>query len=298
MKSNLFVVGAMKGGTTWVVNQLGIMDEVFVPYLKEPHYFSQLKSYRKHIRHISDYQNYLNLYKSSIDEKYLVDGSVSYLTTPNVANKIFKHNPDSKIIILLRDPVQRAFSHYLMMLREGNTVDQDFIKELENDYHNELNNILESKRYIKNGLYYSGVREYLDLFGSENVLIEYYPEVLERPMQVLKRICSFLQLEFEEAQYSCNKVNQYARPRNVLTKKILGSDYLRLFLQFFIPIALRKTIKNKFLIMEDTKPVLQRDDYECLYMKYFFKDVQLLEKRLGCKFPLQKPKVNNILINT
>ena len=105
---------------------------------------------------ISKVNDYLNLFKNSTDEKYLMDSSVSYFTDEEAPKKIFKFNSKSKIIIMFRDPVKRALSHHSMDFRMGLA-------------NNSLSKYLLDSRlkkfyvqYVHNSMYYKYSKNYID----------------------------------------------------------------------------------------------------------------------------------------
>lgn len=139
-KANLFVVGAMKAGTTSFTNLLSKHEQIYCPPVKEPHFFVEalprslyessrffnLNSYLEndfpkplHITKIETLAQYRQLFTLAAAEAYRVDASTAYLHAEESAQRIHAYNPEAKIIILLRDPLQRAFSHYKMDLEKG-----------------------------------------------------------------------------------------------------------------------------------------------------------------------------------
>ena len=135
-KANLFIVGAMKAGTTSFMEALAQHPDIYVSPVKEPHYFVNelpkllyepsrffnLEAYFKndfpkplHIANLKNKEHYEQLFSLSNQEKYLAEGSTMYLHAPESAQKIQQYNPEAKIIILTREPVSRAYSHYKML---------------------------------------------------------------------------------------------------------------------------------------------------------------------------------------
>ena len=123
-KPNLFIVGAPKSGTSLIWSLLKDHNDIFFSKNpeKEINFFSydELKSdsYYKSFK-INSLERYLNCFKNANNQKYIVDGSVSYFAYPSVPNKIYKFNQDAKIVIIIRDPIERAASHYQMDVRMG-----------------------------------------------------------------------------------------------------------------------------------------------------------------------------------
>jgi len=138
---NFFIVGAAKSGTTSLYHHLCQHLDVFMSPVKEPHYFSRdvgvrsfkaddTKSIFANLRgyidfilksrfYILNFEKYKRLFSNVKNEKAIGEASVSYLVSKVAAEEIYKFNPDAKIIIILRNPVKRAFSHWLMDLRIG-----------------------------------------------------------------------------------------------------------------------------------------------------------------------------------
>ena len=129
MKKKLLIVcGAPKSGTTSLYNELNKLDSFSCSKVKEPQfwcsdldlnlYSNKIKKFldSNHIQKTTDYNDYLNLFKNK--NKILVDCSNSYLFSKNAflnASKIF----NIEVIIIVRHPVQRAISHFKMLMRLG-----------------------------------------------------------------------------------------------------------------------------------------------------------------------------------
>ena len=156
---NFFIVGAAKSGSTALQEMLSKHPNIYMSPVKEPHYFSNdikkndfttlNKKFRKqrikfdsdgsvvprHQLYIDNEEDYLRLFKDSCENhKSLGEASVSYLYSKNAAKNIYQFNSNSKIIIILRNPIDRAFSHFLMDLRLGNTKFTNFIDAMKSDF--------------------------------------------------------------------------------------------------------------------------------------------------------------------
>src|SRR3954469_19217742 len=111
---NLFIVGAAKAGTTSLWTALGELPEVFMSPLKEPHFFSGVtprREWASHFPTVTTEAEYHQLFKGAGDARYLGDASTSYLWAGSrAAEAIRRHNPEARIIAMLRDPVDRAYS--------------------------------------------------------------------------------------------------------------------------------------------------------------------------------------------
>jgi hypothetical protein len=117
-KVNLFIVGAAKAGTT----------SLWSHFSKHPDVFTTSDELHKEPAFLSDYgvhmgsKKYHALFSGSEYEKYICDASTSYLTSSESARRIYEYNPESKVICLLRNPIDRAYSliiGWLVMVMNG-----------------------------------------------------------------------------------------------------------------------------------------------------------------------------------
>ena len=123
MKVGVFIVGAPKAGTTSLYHYMDNHPEVKMSSKKEPDYFSDRELFNQGLYYggnrIDTLEKYKKLFLNMKEEKIMCEASVSYLYYPNVANRIKDYNPDAKIVIMLRNPVDRAYSHYTMIVKHG-----------------------------------------------------------------------------------------------------------------------------------------------------------------------------------
>lgn len=271
MLVNLFIVGAVKGGTTWLYDVLKSSDDVFCAELKEPQFFNPSYVPRKHNVAISSIESYQSRIAKVDKEKVIVDGSATYLTTPETPSRIKEYNPNAKIIIMLRDPVRRAFSHYLMDLREGVTK-SSFIKS----------DGTIDKKYINFSKYAQGIEKYLEYFGYSNVLFISSNE-MKSPEMLIRKVCTFLDIrEFEHLDVSAPR-NPAAIPRNRLYQKILANESLRALAGRLMSSKLRGEIKQ-LLVSSRNLPSLREHEYLEIYNKYFQHDKAIINKLTGKEF--------------
>ncbi len=212
MEPNLFIVGAPKAGSTFLYEKIKQHPALFYTQTKELNYFSQqeleAESYYRDFR-IKDKEKYLDLYKKvSREQKYAIDASVSYFAYPKVPQRIHEFNPEAKIIIMLRNPVKRAFSHYLMDRRMG-YANQPFLEYLKNKNEYKAHYV----QYIGNSNYAKNVQGYIDVFGVENVLVL----KLERIKEKIPKVFDFLGIP-PMAVNTEERINQNKEPKNGIAR--------------------------------------------------------------------------------
>ena len=265
-KPNLFIVGAAKAGTTSLHKYLDQHPDIYMAPIKEPHHFSSdinfeefnenykqqvrfdLKRYltqkrltNKHIAFIEDKEKYLELFREANNEKYFGEGSNGYLYSKVAAKEICDFNPHARIIILLRNPVDRAFSHWLMDFRNTDNDIGNFVEALEADYKGKYKGWGVSHLYVELGRYSNQVKRYLDNFPKEQIKIFLYEDFRKNNLHVLNDIFRFLGVE----------------EKNKLEKIIYISDYIEPYREFKELDIVRKEVNknlNKAIIiaMENT----------------------------------------------
>jgi len=195
VKPNFLIIGAAKAGTTSFYQWLRQHPEVFMPAIKEPSFF--VYGYG-----ISDFEKYLSFFETASSMRAIGEASTAYLVAPEAPQLIYKMAHDIKIIVLLRNPVHRAVSLYAWMVREGyewlNTFERALAEE-ERRFHDpsfRWNNpeYFWDYMYFRSGLYYEQVKRYIDTFGEESVKIYLFEELVNRPTEVYRDVCYFLDI--------------------------------------------------------------------------------------------------------
>ncbi|MCU7873928.1 MAG: sulfotransferase domain-containing protein [Candidatus Thiodiazotropha sp. (ex Lucinoma borealis)] len=277
-KVNLFIVGTVKGGTTWLYDVLSTSNNVFAPDLKEPHYFCENRVSRGYVKGLVDLKEYHQRIKGSEGFKYIVDGSATYMSEPDIPRKIYSYNNNTKIIIMLRHPVRRAFSHYQMDLREGYKL-SDFVSTLEKDVNQD--GLRNGRMYIGLGLYHDIVNKYFEIFGKDHVHIITYGDLVSDKFKVLKCISDFLSIEPDFSEAAINeKKNVAALPRNQAASFVLSNDYMRDSIRKVVPMNVRSWLKNKVLTKKSDL-TLNAEECSEVYFKYFKDDSEKLFKLLN-----------------
>jgi sulfotransferase family protein len=255
---NFFIVGAAKSGTTSAYAYLQQHPQVFFPRVKEPHYFSQVKPTREHrfsVEAITNRSAYLRLFKGAHGSAIVGDASPSYLWDPHAAGRISCSVPDARILILLRDPVERAYSHYLMDFREG-MQHQPFYKALQRDIAREHKGWGISYLYYELGLYAGQVRRYLELFRPERVRIMLFDELRHEPKRAMRKLAAFLGIDPDplEGVDTSRVHNRYAEPRADWMRRLAGAKFARMVGQTAVPRPIGRFIFEHLFLRPSRKP--------------------------------------------
>lgn len=249
MKVNTFIVGAPKAGTTSLYFYLQQHPDVCMSEIKEPNYFTAqdvVKLYYN-VSPVSSEDWYHSIFAEPT-RRVVGEGSVSYLFYPEVAQKIYEYNPEARILIILRNPVQRAFSHYLMDCRLG-LCDISFEKIVENP----LKYPHFYQQFISLGKYHQQIKRYIDVFGQNQVKVMFYDDLKADSSQFVDQVFSFLSLTSVDINMVVK--NKFKQPSNTIIVKLYQFKWLRTFLNIFFPKKLLFMIKS-VLFKESKKPTL------------------------------------------
>jgi len=280
MKVDFFIVGAPKAGTTSLYHYLNEHPQVEMSSQKEPDYFSDKAIHEQKMYYAKNRVNTLDKYEALFLQKESMvygEGSVSYLFYDNVAEDIKKYNPNAKIIIMLRNPIERAFSHYLMDYRLG--LISDNFENIIAKKSKHKNAHLFYQQYIEVSKYANQIQRYLDFFEKENILFIDYKDFKKNVSKTVDQVYNFLNISADFSADTNTKYNAFTIPRNKVIRFIYSFVFFRRILTFLFPIYLVKNIRF-FLFKSDKKPELLKET-RSLLRKIFHDDIKKLEKVLG-----------------
>ena len=216
---NFFIVGAPKAGTTSLYHYLDQHPAIYMSPVKEPNHFASeirlegfAEAQQERVRHGMeetraylggvmrekrfgavglDWNDYLKLFRNADGEKALGEASVCYLWSQSAARNIFARVPEAKIVMILRDPAERAFSQYMQWTSKGGMRDT-FLEACEKSIANAGGKFRPMSPFLEMGLYANQVRRYLDLFPRENIHIAFYEDYERNPKGILADLLRFL----------------------------------------------------------------------------------------------------------
>lgn len=303
---NFLVIGAAKCGTTSLYHYLKSHPEVYMSPIKEPNYFStdinpenfsrQYKDIEKRKRlNLDEYvkgdmkrevwgyfvrerHHYTGLFKKVNQEKAIGEISNSYLFSTEAAKNIRNTLPDVKLIAILRNPVDRMYSHYLANLRDGKTY-KPFRQEVEEDFNKHPKGWYINHGYVEMGLYYHQVKRFLDVFPREQIRIYLYDDLKNDPESLLKEVCLFLGIDAGFRFNTSQKFNTARVPKNEKLLYWLSASGIKKNMFRLLPQSFKGEIKNLFFKKEKAKPMT---DYEKNWAAGFYKDeIAGLQNLLG-----------------
>jgi hypothetical protein len=250
---NVFILGAAKAGTTTLFEQLRQLPAVYFPFSKEPLFFSQDGMYDNGLSWYAD-----TFYKEAKGYAARGDASPHYLYwSEKVAPRLAQAYPEPpKMIVLLRDPVARAYSWYWNMVREGNETlpfEEALVCEAERLQTNWT--ALEKQGsmkygYVQGSRYATQLKPFLDAFSRENFHFVLYDDLKDDLQTILQGVLQFLGLDDEQRRFEQVQSNPAAMPRSMnLQRWLRRQSTWREWLKPIIPIKARYQMKEKLLQM-------------------------------------------------
>lgn len=223
-------------------------------------------------------EEYLSLFENA-ESKKAIGEYAGYIDRPNSAELIKKTIPNAKIIFCLRNPIERAFSHYLGALRSH---DEEF--SFEDSFEKFMNPIDEKSdfynHYIRPGLYFENVRIFMDIFGKENIKIVIFEEFVSDTKSVFQEILDFLEIKTTIPSNVGETYNAYAEPLGNIGTALVKNKTINRFTKKILPASSRVKLLRILTNKRGKKPEMQKKHKKILE-KVYMDDSKKLEKLLG-----------------
>jgi hypothetical protein len=291
VKTEYFVVGAAKAGTTSIYNALKEHEKFSLPNEKEPNTFntgcSNVPGKGPGDLHATTVLRRKKECDNNFNEPInasRVDFSVSYLYDEKAPENIFEHNPGAKILIILRNPIQRAFSHYLHMIRDCRET-LSFEGGLKAENKRVREGFEFSWHYKSMGLYNEQVQRYVSSFG-ENVVVLKFEDFFSNKENVEKILAGFFDLEEGTFKLSRERYNATGTVKNPLLAKIVNRpSAIRNLIKKLIPRETGRYLMSKLrnANLDAKKPAITPEVHNML-IEFYRKDVDLLNNTLELDF--------------
>jgi hypothetical protein len=282
---NFFIVGASRSGTTSLANYLGQHPDIYLSPVKEPSHF--IKDYPVAVH---NYDEYLSLFKDAGNARAIGEASTAYLFDPDAAHAIHERFQDSKIIIILRNPIDMAVSLWRYLVLNGNETKsfEDAITPKEREYRKteEFKKSCASwiwcpaYLYIERALYFNQVERYIKVFGRDHVKIYIFENFAQSPVKICQDIFTFLGVDNNYVPI-VKILNESGELRFPMIKKL--TDRLYTVLEPLLPLGLIiKLGKLRRIIITDNQKKTLINPFTRKTLEAIFRDdISKLESLLG-----------------
>jgi hypothetical protein len=219
---DFFIVGAPRAGSTALHEALAPHPEVHMSRIMEPKFFlcdgptgrlsgpGDAHDAREWIWRPQDYEK---LFRFA--GEYLLTGESTslYLWSRDAQRRIADANPSAKLIAVVRDPVERAYSNWTHLWCDGLEPEADFLSACEAEERRIAAGWAPFWRYIQLGLYGEQLQHLLDIFPRDQLLVLRYRDLVDEPARTLDRICNFLGIaEGVVSNVPPTKVSRWVEP--------------------------------------------------------------------------------------
>ena len=212
---NFLVVGAMKAGTTSLTLYLAAHPDVYVPPGKEAHFFERDERWGRGV----DW--YREWFAGAGSQRAIGEGTAGYMFFADVPARMAAVVPEARLIAILRDPVERAYSHYLhtrTRAGERRTFSQIVDEELQDNSFRSLplsRQALGRSHYLARGLYLQQVQNLCEHYDRDALLVLLLDDLELHPGRAFRDVCRFLKIDDTVVPENVGtRVNPYVEPRS------------------------------------------------------------------------------------
>lgn len=251
---NFLIIGAAKAGTTALYSYLNQHPQIYMSPQKEPHFFAfegeevnfgGTAGDREWLNRaaITDFETYRKQFQAPSKQIAIGEASALYLYIPKAAERICHYIPDVKLIAILRNPVDRAYSAFLYQIRDALEPITDFAQALREEETRIQNNWVPIYYYQQMGFYYTQLKRYFDMFNREQIRVYLYEDFSTNPSSILQDIFRFLGVDDTFTPNMSVRHNVSGIPRNKILNEFLVKPHpIKSIFKPFLPENLRKAI--------------------------------------------------------
>jgi hypothetical protein len=275
---HFLIVGAPKSGTTSLYRYLQQHPLIFMPENKEPRFFCdyatdifEFGTKYFHPGIVGTKADYLDLFRDAPEGAISGEASTDYLSCPQAAKRVHAWNPSVKIIIMLRNPVDRAYSEYQHSIA-AKFQTQTFWDSL----------CLENERceqhydpifwHVRRGLYFEAVKEYIELFGKDRVRVIFFEEFTDSTALVVESLFEFLGIPTYPVDVS-ERHNAGTEHKPDVFQKVFSAKFVRPIIQLIGMVIGHKTQETIIKRLPHKKKnsvhdMLSNEQYNWLHGKF------------------------------
>lgn len=272
---NFLLIGAAKSGTTSLFDYLAQHPDVFVPEIKEPRFFiyegQQIEPGTPSLkRTVTMLEAYQALFAGAGSARAVGEAS-GYLSWPEVPRRIKARIPDVKMLVILRDPAERAWSHFLFAQQRGYAPATTFA---------ELCNAPPPRQYIDGSFYGRQLANYLAVFPREQIRVFLYDDLASDPVAVAREAYAFLGLDDFAPNTSVRRAASGVPRSRIVDRALRANGFWRTALRRLAPRRLRTAAREALMSKNLRKPALPAD-LRARLIDIYRSDIQQTQDILG-----------------
>lgn len=303
MLPSFFIVGAQKAGTTSLNDWLKQQPDILLPAIKETHFFDDDRRYALG----------LNWYEQQFCNKIYLDKIIGeicpdYMYFKKAPERIKKYSESPKFIFIFREPLSRAFSHYLMSVSRGHeklSFNQALIEEHTRLISKDNVFAMNHYSYFSRGRYEEQIKRFYYLFPNSKYLFIKFDDLVDSStkFRTYSLICNFIGINSNPAIADLSKKqNQAGEPRSKIVRDFIhNGGKFRHYLSFLVPSRdLRTLIKVKLDKLNKKsfhkKPYLKYNEIPPKFIIEAKEETEKLERITGLDLNSWKQLLNSYLV--
>lgn len=291
-RPDFLVIGGSRCGTTSLHAALVGHPELFVPREKSPNFFTApdvdavpdsaaLRAMKGHA--VTSTQEYLGLFASAPAAAMVGEVSPVYLQSVHAAARAAAFCPEARIVAILRQPVQRAFAHWLGRRRDGLDPHETFEAAIAGDLAVPVSPDVAFNRYLAIGRYAHFLRSWYEAFPRARVHVVFFDDFVRDPRGVVNDVCAFLGVSPLAGDLPLEQRNQGGIIRHPLVRRAwTGTALWRAALRRHLPAGLRDAVGR--VVLRDLERPRIEPRLAAQLLAYYHEDLhqlaQLLERPL------------------
>ena len=297
----IIIAGAHKAGTTSLYDLLSRHPAIAMSVVKETNRFCpdlwpllphlerltqkdiaelHKKGKNRHLALIQDTETYIKLFPNRSGVRYRGEASPFYLRSELAAREIARHQPDARIIVTVRDPIERLLSHYAMEIRDAR-IPEPIERAIREEWIDLENGIKPVHGLLDSGCYGEGLSRFYQHFPPNQILVIDISE-LSHTQHLLSRIATFLDLDPFSFATAIPTQNESVSARNPNLNRLLAQSGLKGLVRAWVPQTIIDTLKPLYYRPEANKHSIPKDLQKDLEV-FFQKDIQQLIELIGPK---------------
>jgi hypothetical protein len=291
---NFLVIGAAKCGTDSLCDYLGQHPEIYMCPNKEPNFFvadgkaeipyrgqGDREAIKQWDMWVSSLDRYQALFADVSGEKAIGEGTTWYLYDETVPARIQHYIPEAKLIAILRNPADRAYSAYTMLLRDGRESIRDFAQALAAEDERVRRSWEPMWHYTRLGFYYPQLKRYFDTFRTAQIHVVLYDDFNTRPREVLRDLYRFLDVDDEFEPDTSERRNVSLVPKNhTYHQLIAGQNPLKAAVKAVLPSDFRQRLRTRLVSQNLSRPEPLPEAIRRQLVETFRPDILKLQKLL------------------
>ncbi len=275
---NFLIVGAAKSGTTSLYQYLKQHPQIYMSPVKEPRFFSFENETldfagpgdEREIRStITSLDRYRQLFAAVTTETAIGEASPPYLYIPGTPARIARHLPEAKIVAILRQPADRAYSNFMDKRWTGDEPHDDFSRAIDDEPRRIAENWSFSWHYVQRGYYYRQLRPFFDTFPRRQIRVFLFDELESDAASVLREILRFLEVDETFVPDVGVQYRISGEPKSQHVHDALrGENLIKSTVRSLLPESTRAALKARLFARNTTPQRISPEDHHRLTEGY------------------------------